>query len=125
MSFSAVTRMTHFLKTFLRRFLYHALSCTFCAGLLNLVVLRVAAPRIPSVGVLVPRLQADEPPVGSSGINIALRQRRLKRDRRLHRVGKTDAAIALVHGNEMTIRSSEIQIVAAHRRRRENLPARR
>ncbi len=38
---------------------------------LNLVVLGIAAPRVPPVGVFVSGLQADQPPVGGSGIDVA------------------------------------------------------
>src|SRR5713101_5741831 len=55
---------------------------------LNLVVLRVAAPRVPPVGVFVSGLQADQPPVGGACVDVALGQCRLKRDGCLHRIGK-------------------------------------
>jgi len=44
------------------------------SGSLNLVVLRVASPRVPSVGILISRFQTNQPPVGSPDIHVSLRQ---------------------------------------------------
>jgi len=56
--------------------------------LLHFVVLRVAAPGVPAVGVSVSRLQADQPPVRRSRVDFSLCKRRLERDRRFHRIRK-------------------------------------
>ena len=58
------------------------------------------------------------------GVNISLRQRRLKRDRRFQRIGEAHAAIVLIYGNEMSIGARKVQKIAADGRRRKNLPAR-
>ena len=56
--------------------------------LLHFVVLRVAAPGVPAVGVSVSRLQANQPPVRRSRVDFSLCKRRLERDRRFHRIRK-------------------------------------
>src|SRR5258705_95364 len=88
-------------------------------------MLRVAAPRVPAVSILVPCLQANQPPIGSPRIDVSFCQCRLKRDRGLHRIRKTHASIALPYGDQMAVGAREIEIVAAHRRRRKNLATRR
>src|SRR6516165_5049077 len=102
----------------------HTTSWPTSPGLLNFVVLRVPAPGVPAFGILVARLEANQPPVGGCCVNISVRQSGLERPRRLHCVGKSHAAIALAHRNEIAGRTGEVEVVAPHCRRGKHRPTR-
>src|ERR1700682_3493751 len=87
-------------------------------------MLRVAAPGVPAVSILVPCLQCNQTPIGSPCIDVSFCQCRLERDWRLHGIRKTHASIALPYGDQMAVGAREIEIVPAHRRRRKTLAAR-
>jgi len=58
-------------------------------------MLRITAPCVASVGVIIPGLQADQQPVGRAGVNIAFRERGLERHRLFQRVGEGQRAVLL------------------------------
>src|SRR5262249_10105 len=61
----------------------------------SFIMLRVAAPRVPSVRIFIARLQTDQQPIDRAGIDIAFRERGLERHRMFQRVGEGQRAVML------------------------------
>src|SRR5205085_10745712 len=88
---------------------------------LALVVLRVAAPSIPTVRVRVAGLQTDEQPVGRARVEVADGERGLKSHRLIERIDELRRAVLLTDCDQMTEQTGEIHICRAERGRREDL----
>src|SRR5262249_26099318 len=61
----------------------------------SFIMLRVAAPRVPSVRVFIAGFQTDQQSVNRAGVDIAFRERGLERHRMFQRVGEGQRAVML------------------------------
>src|SRR5262245_7253961 len=87
----------------------------------SFIVLRVTTPRVPSVGVFIARLQADQQTVDCAGVNGAFRERGLERHRLFQRVGEGHPAVLLFDREEMALPAAQVKVALAERGRRKDL----
>ena len=71
-------------------------------------MLRVAAPRVPSVRVFIASFQTDQQPVDRAGVNIAFRERGLERHRLFQRIGERQRAVFLVDRDDVAQRAAQV-----------------
>src|SRR4051812_1420597 len=104
------------------------MSLTACCHLpiaylpsLILIVLAVAAPGVPAVGVLRARLEADEEAARGAGVDGALGQRGLEDHRLGEVVHEARSAVPLPDREQVAERAGKIDELFAERGRREDL----
>src|SRR5215213_8812936 len=88
---------------------------------LVLVVLAVAAPRVPAVGVRRAGLEADEEAARRADVDRAVGERGLEDHRLGELVHEADAAVLLPDREKVSERAAEVQELFAERGRREDL----
>src|SRR5262245_32534639 len=83
----------------------------------NLVMLRVAAPRIPTVCVSITQSQTYQVTICGTDVQIPPSERRLKRHRMLEQIQPSDLTITLSDRHHVSENAAEIQVLRANRGR--------
>src|SRR5207237_7187050 len=104
-----------------RLFLHRSSFLTHRFRLVVLVVLRVAAPSVPAVGVAVAGLEADEQAVGRARVDVAFGEHGLEGHGLIEGVAEARRAVLLADGDDVPDETRQVHVRCAERGRREDL----